>query len=109
MNLFYETGDLSAFSKPRPYFNLSMMTDRFREEWRANSDWLRLSFHSRQEFPGPPYAVPEPEKIAEDCALVHKEIVRFAGEETLSRTTTVHFGACRWRMSGLCGNWEFGA
>lgn len=94
LNLFYETGDLSAFSKPRPYFNLSMMTDRFREEWRANSDWLRLSFHSRQEFPGPPYAVPEPEKIAADCALVHKEIVRFAGEETLSRTTTVHFGAC---------------
>ena len=94
LNLFYETGDLSAFSRPRPYFNLSMMTDRFRDEWRANSDWLRLSFHSRREFPGFPYTVPEPEKIAEDCALVHGEIVRFAGEETLSKTTTIHFGAC---------------
>lgn len=94
LNLFYETGDLSAFSGERPYFNLSMMTSRFREEWRANADWLRLSFHSRTEHPGPPYSTPEEDKIAGDCQLVQWEIRRFAGDETLSEVTTVHFCAC---------------
>lgn len=30
----------------RQYFNLSMMTDKFKDEFIANSDWLRLSFHA---------------------------------------------------------------
>lgn len=94
LNLFYETGDLSEFSMPRPYFNLSMMTDRFREEWRANAHWLKMSFHARSEFPDCPYSTPEPEKIAADCRRVQEEICRFAGEECLSRVTTVHFCAC---------------
>ncbi len=94
LNLFYETGDLSLFSNERPYFNLSMMTSRFREEWRANAHWLRLSFHARSEFPNRPYSTPEAEKITEDCCLVQQEIRRFAGDETLSEVTTVHFCAC---------------
>ena len=47
LNLFYESVDGT--------FNLSMMTDRFREEFERNADWLSLTFHARREFPDAPY------------------------------------------------------
>ena len=95
LNLFYEFDNeaRSFFSDERPYFNLSMMTDKFREEFRANSDWLKLAFHSHSEFPDNPYANAAPEKITEDCIRVHREIVRFAGAECINSTTTTHFGS----------------
>ena len=39
LNLFYEADG----------FDLSQMTDKYRDEWLENSDWLKLSFHSRRE------------------------------------------------------------
>ena len=94
LNLFYEFDDEArkAFSTPRPYFNLSMMTDRFREEFRANADWLKLSFHAKREMPPAPYKYADGETVRRDCEQVHREIIRFAGEECLSECTTVHFG-----------------
>lgn len=93
LNLFYETADLAGFSSPIEYFNLSMMTDKFKDEFRANSDWLKLTFHARKENPSHPYRNDPVEVIAEDLAAVNREIVRFAGEECLSVGTTIHFGA----------------
>ena len=94
INLFYEFDEeaRACFSKERPYFNLSMMTDRFKDEFRANSDWLKLSFHAQSEFPPAPYRHADYETVRRDCERVHAEIRRFAGEETLSKCTTVHFG-----------------
>lgn len=94
LNLFYEFDDeaRSYFSKPRPYFNLSMMTDKFKEEFRANADWLKLSFHAKSEMPPAPYRYANGETVRRDCEQVHREIIRFAGEESLSTCTTVHFG-----------------
>ena len=56
LNLFYAFDETArgCFSKPHPYFDLSMMTDRYKEEFRANADWLKLAFHSRSEFPDAP-------------------------------------------------------
>ena len=82
LNLFYENAT----------FDLSEMTDRFRDEWAANSDWLKLSFHSKAEFPPKPYQFATPEQIIEDYDKVCREIIRFAGEECLSTVTTIHFG-----------------
>ena len=94
INLFYEFDDeaRSYFSDARPYFNLSMMTDKFKDEFRANADWLKLSFHAKSEFPPKPYKFADGETVRRDCERVHAEIRRFAGEETLSQCTTVHFG-----------------
>lgn len=55
LNIHYERKDNTDFAKPREYFNLSMMTDKFKEEWKANASWLRLSFHSRDIYPNKPY------------------------------------------------------
>lgn len=85
INLFYENLDGS--------FNLSMMTDRFKEEFIANADWMTLTFHARREFPDEPYKYASYETVMEDCRMVTAEIQRFAGKEVLSDTTTLHWGA----------------
>jgi len=94
INLFYEFDDhaRSLFSKDREYFNLSMMTDKFKDEFKANSDWLKLSFHAYSEFPDKPYEFETREKITSDCLKIVKEILRFAGEDSLSDTATIHWG-----------------
>lgn len=88
LNLFWED----------PEFDLSRMTERFRAEWEACADWLRLSFHSRLENVCP-YCDSGYDEVFEDCAAVHREILRFAGENSLGQTTTVHY--CRTTAEGL--------
>jgi hypothetical protein len=90
LNLFYQTEG----------FNLSQMTAKFKEEWKANSDWLGLSFHALAEFPDKPYINAGYDQVKNDCALVTDQIRRFAGEEVMGKETTLHWGegtaeACR--------------
>lgn len=91
LNLFYEGFGNSIWGDER--FCLTQVTDKFRDEWEANSGWLRLSFHAAAERPRYPYRTTPYEVIADDCAKVHREIIRFAGEKTLSHTMTAHYGA----------------
>lgn len=88
LNLFYEM----------PGFDLSQMTDRFRKEWEENAHWLKLSFHSRLENVDP-YLTSGYREVYEDCAAVHQEILRFAGEKSLGKTTTIHY--CQATEEGL--------
>jgi hypothetical protein len=69
-----------------------MVTDRYKDEWIKNSDWLKLAFHSKNETPHP-YRSATLDEIREDLLAVHREIIRFAGAECLSDTTTIHYGA----------------
>ena len=88
LNLFYE--DLE--------FNLSEMTDRFANEWKKCSDWLKLSFHSRLENVRP-YISSGYDEVYNDCNSVHNEILRFASPLSLGKTTTVHY--CQATAEGL--------
>ena len=88
LNLFYETQG----------FDLSQMTDRYKREWEENADWLKLSFHSRLECKDP-YISAGYEEVYADCSAVHREILRFAGEKSLARTTTIHY--CQLTPHGL--------
>lgn len=83
LNIYYQTEG----------FNLSQMTDRFRDEWRTNSGWLRLSFHALQNKPDNPYENSGYDEVRRDCELVKAEIRRFAGEEQFDHVTTLHWGA----------------
>lgn len=80
LNLFYTC----------PGFDLSQMTDRYRDEWTENADWLKLSFHAKRET-SRPYEKSGYDEVFADCAAVHREILRFAGEKSLAATTTVHY------------------
>lgn len=75
-------------------FTLDQMPDRWRDEWQANSDWLHLTFHARQDKPDRIYKEATYEEIARDAAMVREQIVRFAGPEVLSPVTTLHWAEC---------------
>jgi hypothetical protein len=90
INIYYQTAG----------FNLTQLSDRFKPEWQANADWLRLTFHALQNKPDRIYQNATYDQMARDFDLVTNEIRRFAGEELLSNFTTIHWAeaprdACR--------------
>jgi hypothetical protein len=82
LNIYYQTDG----------FNLSMMTDKFRNEWRENAGWLGLSFHALANDPDKPYISAGYGQVKDDCTLVKEQIRRFAGEEVMGPETTLHWG-----------------
>ncbi len=94
LNIHYAFDDEArkAFSLPHEYFDLSMMTDRYKDEFIANSDWLKLSFHSESEKPDKPYKYADRKTVREHSIAIYREICRFAGKECISNTTTIHWG-----------------
>ena len=68
------------------------MTDRYRDEFLANHDWLHLAFHADFEFPDWPYTETTYAKLKYDYDSINREVKRFAGYE-LERCTTIHFGS----------------
>lgn len=88
LNLFYRTDG----------FDLSMMSDDYSDEWRRNSDWLKLSFHSELENVMP-YGESSYDEVFDDCRRVNDEIRRFSSPSSLASTTTVHY--CSLTEGGL--------
>lgn len=80
LNLFYECEG----------FCLNDMTDRYKAEFENNADWLKMSFHSRLENVKP-YKDSGYDEVFRDCSRVNREILRFAGEKSLAKTTTIHY------------------
>ena len=85
LNIFYYTDRKGGF-------NLSMMTDRYKDEFLANHDWMHLAFHADTEHPGYPYSETTYAKLKYDYDHINAEVKRFAGYE-LERATTIHFGS----------------
>ena len=83
MHIYYQTCDKS--------FNLSMFPDKYKEEFVANSHWLRFSFHSLCDEPASPYKNATYEEVMRDGRLVEKEILRFAGPEVMDHVTSQHW------------------
>ena len=79
-------------------FDLSQVSDQYLEEWKANSDWLKLSFHSDRENVNP-YKYSDYDEVYGDCRRTNEQIVRFASEYALANTTTIHY--CRLTEQGL--------
>lgn len=79
-------------------FDLSQMSDKYADEWRENSDWLKLSFHSEKEN-FRPYESSGYDEVFTHCSAVNREILRFSSPKTLAKTTTVHY--CRTTPEGF--------
>jgi len=84
VNVYYQCED----------FNLTMMPDKYKPEFTANSNWLQFSFHALQDQPERPYKHTDFDTILHDYDLVTEQLIRFAGEECVSPVTTVHWGEC---------------
>ncbi len=94
MNVFYRTDYFYGMDE----FTLADMTDRYKEEFKANSHWLRFGFHAKQEFPDYPLINASYDDVIKDFDNTKREIVRFAGEECFSQTVCSH-----WRPISKAG------
>ena len=88
LNLFYRTDN----------FDLSQMDDAYYAEWKENSDWLKLSFHSETENISP-YENSGYDEVYTHCKRVHEQIRRFSSSDALAKTTTIHY--CLLTEGGL--------
>ena len=84
LNIYYTTGE---------DFNLTQFPDKYKGEWKDNCDWLKLSFHAYANDPDRPYQYAPVEKLMADFDLVAEQIRRFAGEDTYSPPTVVHWAS----------------
>ena len=85
LNVFYS----------RDNFDLTQFPDRYKGEWKDNADWLRLAFHAKGEFPDRPYEDVEPAKLIADLDQVNEQIHRFAGAQTCTPPSVIHWGMTR--------------
>jgi len=83
LNIYYTTED---------GFELPQFPDRYKGEWRDNCDWLRLAFHAHANLPDRPYQNAAPSRLIADLDQVAEQIVRFAGAQTYSPPTVIHWG-----------------
>ena len=83
LNLFYENDT----------FNLSQMTDAYKEEFLENKDWLRFGFHAKKEVPDWPYINASYKDVWDDYTLFESEVERFAGKEMISDSLITHWVA----------------
>ncbi len=96
MHIYYETVDGK--------FNLTMFPDKYKEEFKENSDWLRFSFHSLRDLPDSPYKTAPYDLVMKEGRMVEKEILRFAGPEVMDHVTSQH-----WANSNIYGTRAFRA
>ena len=87
INLFYRTDYFYGMDE----FNLSEMTDCYKAEWEASSDWLKLGFHSYQEFPDNPHVNSSYEDIYKLFNMIKNEVIRFAGERSFTHGVVPHW------------------
>lgn len=72
-------------------FAISDFPEDYKEEFKANSDWLRMSFHAKQEFPDRPYQHDDGTRLAADYDEVYREVCRFAGPECFIPPMVIHW------------------
>ncbi|MDO5566679.1 MAG: hypothetical protein Q4G59_08480, partial [Planctomycetia bacterium] len=96
LNRMYKTKIvLNCFnSTPERDFTLSMFPDKYKHEFEDNAEWLRLAFHSENEFPGEPYRNAPPEKLAADFDLTATQLKRIAGK-AYTAGLQIHFAMVR--------------
>ena len=83
-NLFYST--------PEHDFDLSQMPDCWKSQFEDNSDWLKFTFHAKNEFPDRPYQFAGAEELLADLNQVREQVLRFAGPACYCVPTILHWG-----------------
>ena len=87
INLFYRTDFYYGMDE----FTLAEVTDAYKAEWQANKDWLKLGFHSLQEFPDYPWVNINYDDVKKLFLMTKREIDRFAGEGVFTTALVPHW------------------
>ena len=89
LHAFYRTD----FFYGNDEFTLADMTDAYKAEWESASDWIKIGFHAKQEFPDYPYVNASYEDVKNGLEAVKQEIIRFAGVDSFATSSVLHWGA----------------
>ncbi len=89
LNIYFSDGKEYSDAEE---FTLKRFPDRYKKEWQQNSDWLKLTFHAYANLPDRPYQDAPVPKLINDFDRVREQIIRFAGEQTYTPPTIVHWG-----------------
>ena len=87
INLFYRTDFFYGMDE----FTLAEVPDAYKAEWQANKDWLKLGFHSLQEFPDYPWVNIDYADVKKLFGMIKGEIDRFAGEGVFTTALVPHW------------------
>lgn len=87
LNLFYRTDSFYGYDM----FSLADVTDAYKAEFEANSDWLKLAFHALEEFPDYPHVNASYEDTKWLFENIEKEVFRFAGEKSFAYSVCPHW------------------
>jgi len=87
LNSFYRTDYYYGDDE----FTLAEMPSCYKAEFEANSDWLKIGFHAKQEFPDYPHVNIDYEDMKNMYSRFKNEVIRFAGENTLSTAFNPHW------------------
>lgn len=90
LNSFYRTDYFYGTDE----YTLAEMPDTWKREWQANKDWLRIGFHSLQEFPDYPFVNADYADMTNVVVKIRDEVVRFAGEGVFAYGAVCHWGSC---------------
>lgn len=87
LNLFYRTD----YFYGNDDFCLANVTDAYKSEFEANSDWLKMAFHAKEEYPDYPHVNATYDDIKDIFKNIEKEVFRFAGEKSFAYTVCPHW------------------
>ena len=87
INLFYRTDFFYGMDE----FTLAEVPSDYKAEWQENKDWLRLGFHSLQEFPDYPWVNIDYADVKKLFGMIKGEIDRFAGEGVFTTALVPHW------------------
>lgn len=87
INLFYRTDFYYGMDE----FTLKEVSGDYKSEWQANRDWLRLGFHSLQEFPDYPWLNASYADVKKLFEMTYDEVLRFAGEGVFTDALVPHW------------------
>lgn len=87
LNLFYRTDYFYGNDE----FCLADVTDAYKTEFEAASDWLKLAFHAKEEFPDYPHVNATYKDVFDLFKMAEKEVFRFAGEKSFTYASCLHW------------------
>lgn len=87
LNVFYRT----CFWYNDDEFSLADMTDAYKHEFEEAADWLKLAFHSKEEWPDYPFINADYDVVDRTFKLIKNEIIRFAGEKSFANSVVTHW------------------
>lgn len=87
LNIFYRTDSFYGYDE----FSLADVTNAYKTEFQANSDWLKFAFHALEEFPDYPHVNASYNDTYRLFKKIEKEVFRFAGENSFAYTVCPHW------------------